>query len=130
MAQIHNSINKHKNCGCGNSPECESILDIASPIEGQTLQYSETFKAFVNVMPEAAPEQTPQVNSDWNATSWVAQILNKPIISSFDPNDVDFITFDNTPETTSSAIGTVSWNNTDKTLDIIQSNTTTLNYLK
>ena len=80
MAQIHNSINKHKNCGCSNSPECESILDIASPIEGQTLQYSETFKAFINVMPEAVPEQTPQVNSDWNATSGVAQILNKPFI--------------------------------------------------
>jgi hypothetical protein len=38
----------------------------------------------------------------------------------------DFIAFDTTPETTSSAIGTLSWNDTDDTLNLIQPNGTTL----
>lgn len=43
--------NCHSNdCGCGEQ-KCEPLFDIASPIEGQILRYSEEFKAFVNVMP-------------------------------------------------------------------------------
>lgn len=29
---------------------CNPIFDIASPIEGQTLEYNETFKKFINIM--------------------------------------------------------------------------------
>lgn len=40
-------------CGCNKNPqpfdhECESLFKIASPLEGQTLQWSEDFNAFVN----------------------------------------------------------------------------------
>lgn len=71
-----NSINKHNDCGCGSSPECVSILDIASPIEGQILKYAESFNAFINV----SPEDFTQINSDWNAIDGVSKILNKPLI--------------------------------------------------
>jgi hypothetical protein len=29
---------------------CNPLFDIASPIEGQTLEYNETFKKFINIM--------------------------------------------------------------------------------
>lgn len=29
---------------------CTPMFDIASPIEGQTLEYNETFKKFINIM--------------------------------------------------------------------------------
>lgn len=65
MHYRNNSINKHNDCGCGSSPECVSILDIASPIEGQILKYSETFNAFINVMDE---QVTPVAQTNGTGT--------------------------------------------------------------
>jgi hypothetical protein len=77
-----------------------------------------------------------QVNSDWNATSGVEEILNKPTIpdtSTFVPYtgataDVDLgeyglltgnIEFDNTPTNIPTAAGSMYYNDSDGTLDLI-----------
>lgn len=43
-----------------------------------------------------------------------------------EPMTNDYFAFDTAPETTSTAVGTLSWNSTDDTLDLIQPNGTTL----
>jgi hypothetical protein len=79
--------------------------------------------------------QITQVNSDWNATSGVEEILNKPTIPSSatfvpytgataDVNLGEFglltgnIEFDNTPTNTPTAAGSMYYNDTDGTLDL------------
>ena len=54
-----------------------------------TLTYNNTTGVFVFTS-AAAP--TPQVNSDWNAVSGLAQILNKPTVVSAFTNDAAYIT--------------------------------------
>ena len=44
---------------CADTPECSPLFDIASPVEGQTLTYSEEFNAFINTSPETVT-LTPQ----------------------------------------------------------------------
>lgn len=46
MKELINDCHKD-DCGCGDH-KCEPILDVASPVEGQTLIYSEQYKAFMN----------------------------------------------------------------------------------
>ena len=77
---------------------------------------------------------TPQVNSDWDATSGVAEILNKPTIPSIAGlvpytgaiGDVDLgeyelkagqIEFDQTP-TGTAGVAVMRWNDTDGTIDL------------
>ena len=80
-------------------------------------------------------ETNEQVNSDWNATSGVAQILNKPTI----PNTANLVPysgatqnvnlgefgaktghleFDTTPTNAPTTVGSLVWNDADGTLDL------------
>ena len=66
-----------ENTGSGNTPiinAVKSVNNIAPDVNGNVS---------INI-----PTPTPQVNSDWNATSGVAQILNKPTLFSGSYNDL------------------------------------------
>jgi hypothetical protein len=60
-------------------------IDRPSIVDGKFLKYNGTTKKFEFADPLAGDIDIAQVNSDWNAVSGVAQILNKPTIpTSFD----------------------------------------------
>ena len=82
MKELLNDCHKN-NCGCGEH-KCDPIFDIASPIEGQILVYSEIYKAFMNQMPTTFT----QVQVDWNAIDGISSILNKPALFSGSWNDL------------------------------------------
>ena len=71
-------------CGCEHEEhhehrKCKPYLDIASPVDGQTLVFSEQFDSFINM---TLP------NPDWNSTSGFSEILNKPNLFSGNYNDL------------------------------------------
>lgn len=83
----------------------EGINDIPTPINYQnngrgpngsffTLKYNSLLEYLEAYDFDTAPAPNPQVNSDWNATTGAAQILNKPtLISSIsDLSDVNIVT--------------------------------------